>query len=340
MNQWKSPTWRSIKSGTALKKIRSYKFPKAPPNNISKKYFCVPSCRIDIIKITIAIKTMAIVNRLYQYPWIDEKIPNIVLTDKLKISQVLINLLDNAYKFTENGNITLSAKVIKQKDTSTSIEFIVKDTGIGIEKTKKEDIFLPYKQVGFNTNKKYGGSGIGLAVVKDILNLLKSEIKVNSKINVGTSFIFTVDFNVPKAIKKVIPFSTFTDKENNKTTSILLVEDNKVNQLITSKIIRGFGFTCDIANDGFEAVSMEKQKDYDLILMDIMMPKMDGFEATKQIRKSNPNANIIALTALSETQNLHAFADAEIHSILTKPLHPKELYKGILDHIYLRFAQL
>jgi CheY-like chemotaxis protein len=221
--------------------------------------------------------------------------------------------------------------VTKTTKNQANILFTIKDTGIGISKENKENIFLPYKQGNENTKKDYGGSGIGLAVVKDLLTLHKSTISIDSNVNQGTTFTFNIDFKIPEQEKQK-PIITFSE-EKRRTTTILLVEDDIINQKITKKIIQSFGLKCDIASNGLEAISMAKNKKYNLILMDIMMPEMNGSETSLIIKKEAPNTNIVALTGLSDLQSELELKKSGFKHILTKPIHPEELHEKLIKFL-------
>ena len=264
---------------------------------------------------------------------IDNGIPDIIKGDMLKISQVVLSVLDNALKFTKNGDIYIKVAVLSTVNNKAKVKFTIQDTGIGMTEKQIEKAFEAFHQGSIKINREYGGTGLGLSIVKRILKLYDSDIIIESKPNKGTLVAFTVDFEIYKKAmdKNVFKKNHFNKSgdELSKDLSVLLVEDNKVNQLITKKIISDYGISCESANDGEEAVDMARKNDYSMIFMDIMMPKMDGFEATKYIRKFNTKVPIIALTALSEKLNKEKFNEAGIYTILSKPVNPELLYKTI-----------
>ena len=266
---------------------------------------------------------------------IDNGIPDIVKGDMLKISQVVLNVLDNALKFTKNGDIYIKVAVLSTVNNKAKVKFTIQDTGIGMTEKQIEKAFEAFHQGSIKINREYGGTGLGLSIVKRILKLYDSDIIIESKPNKGTLVAFIMDFEISKNItdKNVIKKNHVNKSKDelSKNLNILLVEDNKVNQLITKKIISDYGINCESANDGEEAVDMARKNKYSMILMDIMMPKMDGFEATKDIRKFNTKVPIIALTALSEKLNKEKFNEAGILKVLRKPVNPRLLYKVLLE---------
>lgn len=261
---------------------------------------------------------------------IDDNIPNVVLMDAFRITQILINLISNSLKFTKNGNVYLRVLLEDITNSDVKINFEVQDTGIGIDVNEFNKIFDPFYQV---SKGDFEGSGLGLSIVAKTLDLLKSKPIVISEIGKGTSISFSLSLDVYQSKKhavKEIKELIITSK-----IKILLVEDNKVNQLITRKILTNQGFECDIANDGFEAVKLVEKNDYSLILMDIMMPVMDGFEASEKIKLIKPSIPIIALTAMYEEVNRKKFEDAKIIRVLTKPVSVDILCEAIYDNIIL-----
>ncbi len=260
---------------------------------------------------------------------IDDSIPNLLCGDVLKISQVVINILSNSLKFTKNGDIYFQVSLVSVVENIAKIKFHIWDTGIGMSKKQKANAFDTFRQGSVKINRNYGGTGLGLTISKKILDLHNSEIVVDSKLRKGTSVSFLIDFNLPKKSKLNYKINGSSHNDN---IHVLLVEDNKVNQLIVKKIISDYGFGCDSANDGEEAVAMVKENRYSLVLMDIMMPRMDGFEATKFIKSFNKTLPIVALTAISERLNKEKFNEVGIQTVLSKPVNPELLYETIIQH--------
>ncbi|GLB52075.1 histidine kinase [Neptunitalea chrysea] len=266
---------------------------------------------------------------------IDNTIPAQLIGDPLKLSQIFINLLGNALKFTENGKIILLAETIKETDTHSTIHFEVVDNGIGISEEVQKNIFESFSQGSIQINRKYGGTGLGLNIVKSLLELLKSEINLSSKIGEGSNFYFDIEFEKAKDIeirREHIGDEINTDEIIN-NLHLLLVEDNKINQVITKKMLLQKNISCDIADDGYIAIEKAKNNNYDAILMDIHMPGISGLKATKEIRKFNDEVPIIALTAISLDENTDDFYEAGCNDIVTKPFKPDEFYRKIAENI-------
>ncbi|WP_082422502.1 response regulator [Aquimarina longa] len=262
---------------------------------------------------------------------IDVNIPDIIKGDAVKVSQIFLNIFDNALKFTRNGDIYITILLISKVNHKVQVEFSIRDTGIGMTEKQIHKAFETFHQGSVKINRKYGGTGLGLSIVKKMLKLQGSDIVLESKPTEGTSVVFIIDFDVSKAIEDTDCDDNITD-ELSTGIHILLVEDNKVNQLITEKIISNYGFCCDSANDGEEAVDMVKKNKYSMILMDIMMPKMDGFEATKHIKIFDEKMPVVALTAISEKLNKEKFTEVGIYTILNKPVDPELLYQTIMKY--------
>ncbi|WP_093025662.1 tetratricopeptide repeat-containing hybrid sensor histidine kinase/response regulator [Pustulibacterium marinum] len=265
----------------------------------------------------------------------DKKIPLQLMGDPLKLSQIFINLVGNALKFTENGRVELFASVISETDKNFSIHFEVNDNGIGISEEVQKNIFESFAQGSIQINRKYGGTGLGLTIVKNLLELLHSDIELKSTENVGSTFSFDITFE--KAAETVVVEEVASpdyDIENTlRGLHILLVEDNKINQVITKKMLIQKQITCEIADDGYKAIELAQDRKFDLILMDIHMPGISGLKATSEIRKFNTQIPIIALTAISLDENTDDFFEVGCSDIITKPFKPEEFYKKIALNI-------
>ena len=266
---------------------------------------------------------------------IDEAIPAHLVGDPLKLSQIFINLVGNALKFTENGEVRIVARTLHQNSNTYSIRFNVKDTGIGIPEEMQEAIFESFAQGSVQINRKYGGTGLGLTIVRSLLSLLNSEISLKSKVGKGSTFSFDITFGRSAKVTKDKDALISEDEFEKvlKKLHVLLVEDNKINQMITKKMMAKKGMTCDIANDGYEAIDMAKSNQYDLILMDIHMPGISGLKATEEIRKFDGLIPIIALTAISLDENTDDFYEVGCDDIVTKPFKPEVFYQKISKNI-------
>jgi signal transduction histidine kinase/CheY-like chemotaxis protein len=265
---------------------------------------------------------------------IDKGIPKRLIGDYLKMSQVFINLISNGLKFTKNGIIQISAIITEESDTQQAIQFEIKDNGIGISQAMQENIFDSFSQGSVQINRKYGGTGLGLTIVKSLLDLLESDIQLESKLGVGSTFRFALVLN--KVEEEIISSIEAVSEEKTDLKSrgfnVLLVEDNKINQVITKKIIAKQNMTCDIADDGYQAIDFARSNRYDFILMDIHMPGISGIEATKEIRKFDVSTPIIALTAISLDDNKNDFLKDGFNEVISKPFDPEVFYKKI-SHI-------
>jgi len=265
---------------------------------------------------------------------LSKELPNELIGDPLKLSQILINLIGNACKFTEKGAINVIADLVTKEKGNVSICFKVQDNGIGISKELQATIFESFAQGSIQINRKYGGTGLGLTIVKSLLSLFDSEIRLESEIGKGSTFMFDLNFEVTKK-EKIATSETVVEVEDSffKGMHILIVEDNKINQVITKKMLVKKEMTCDIANDGYEAIEHVKKNKYNAVLMDIHMPGISGLVATKEIRKFNDKIPIIALTAMSLDENTDDLFDAGCNDVITKPFKPELFYDKIGSNI-------
>lgn len=258
---------------------------------------------------------------------IDSKLPEKIMTDEIKINQVLHNLIGNAVKFTNNGDIWVRLKINWIKETSLNFTIEVEDTGIGIEDDYLENIFDNFSQGNTEINKKFGGTGLGLAIVKRILALLDAEIKVESKLGEGSTFYF--DLTAKLSNGQESEEITHFDLNLLKGKKVLIVEDNRINQMITRKMVESVGMSCEIVDNGTKAVEMVKSRKYDGVLMDIHMPGISGIEATRYIRIFNTKIPIIALTALSLSEKRQELLACGIDDLLNKPFKPDEFFRKL-----------
>ena len=262
-------------------------------------------------------------NKLHLH--IDPEVPNELQGDSVRLSQILMNLIGNAIKFNENGNIWINIHQQAHTDEGRhSILFVVKDDGMGIPKSSQDTIFEEFTQVE-NKNYNYQGTGLGLPIVKKLLALYNSEVILESDEGQGATFSFVIEFEKPKST--ALPRQVITSNELLGTESvhtlqdahILVVDDNRINQKITQKLLESKGLLCSLASDGIEAVEMARSQEYSLILMDIHMPKKDGIQATKEIRTFDKSTPIVALTAVEIQEIRHKIYKAGMDDILVKP---------------------
>jgi CheY-like chemotaxis protein len=266
----------------------------------------------------------------------DHTIPEFIEGDSVRLNQIMLNLLSNAVKFTDKGKITVSVRILNEESDNITIEFSVTDTGIGIPENKLEHIFDDFQQATTETSRLHGGTGLGLSIVKQFVQLQGGTLIVNSKPGSGSTFGFVLKFN------KVIAETTKepeTDKEVKlsekiKNVRVLVAEDMPWNQLLIKIILKNFGFEVDIAENGKIAIEMLQENKYDIILMDLQMHKLDGFEATKHIRsKINSQIPIIALTADVTTVDVGKCEAWGMNDYISKPIDEKLLYNKIIGHL-------
>jgi len=250
-----------------------------------------------------------------------------------------MNLAGNAIKFTEKGYIHINVEVENCFDDKIEIRFEVIDTGIGIAASKLDTIFSSFNQASSETTRKYGGTGLGLTISKQLVELQGGRIWVESEVGKGSKFCFTIVFDTLSE-KKISPNMAKEAKKisdnlrYNKNLNILIAEDNKINQLFTRKVLEKNNFNTDIAFNGKEVLEKVKQNEYDLILMDLHMPEMDGYEATKYIREkydaSKKNIPIIALTAAATKGESEKCFAVGMNDYISKPFKPSNMIKKIL----------
>ncbi|WP_147678373.1 tetratricopeptide repeat-containing hybrid sensor histidine kinase/response regulator [Algibacter pacificus] len=263
----------------------------------------------------------------------DKELPENFIADQLKLSQILINLIGNSIKFTKDGNIWIKAYKINKIDKIYTVGFEVKDNGIGISKEKQAAMFESFSQGSIQINRKYGGTGLGLYIVKGLISILKGTTFIKSELGKGTSFFFEIpmEYNDGEIIneKEVNYFNTNKEDIDLEKIKILVVEDNKINQMITKKILAKMGLNCDVVDNGEDAVEMVKEREYHIVLMDIHMPGISGIEATKRIRKFDKTLTIFALTAVTIEDKMQEFQDAEFTDIIPKPFKQEEFQKKL-----------
>ena len=265
---------------------------------------------------------------------IDAQINDFLIGDPTRLSQILINLIGNALKFTDNGYVELSVFQVKETRTEAFLEFAIVDTGVGIPQDKISSIFESFNQASNETTRKFGGTGLGLTITRRLIELQGGSIKVESEVEKGSKFSFFIQF---KKVKKGIVRTVKLKKEKLspdflKDITILLVEDNELNQLLAIKVFEKFDKTIDIADNGKIAIDKIEKNNYDIILMDIQMPEMDGIELTKYIRASvGPKSNtpIIALTAHATVIEEKRCLDNGMNDYLSKPFDFNELLEKI-----------
>ncbi len=261
----------------------------------------------------------------------DSNIPEVLLGDPVRLHQIILNLLSNAVKFTNQGKITVSVRLLSEDNEKASVEFSIKDTGIGIAEEKIAKIFENFQQASSGTSRLYGGTGLGLAIVKQLVEAQGGSISLKSKMGEGSIFSFVLSFR-----KKIAEAELITEIEEEvieiKNVKVLVAEDIALNQLLMRTILDDFGFECEIADNGKIALEKLKTNAYDIVLMDLQMPEMNGFEATEHIRNIlNSDIPIIALTANVTTVDLEKCKFVGMNDYIAKPVDEKLLYNKIVS---------
>lgn len=277
-----------------------------------------------------------------------QDLPSYIVGDAVRLEQVLSNLLSNAIKFTSKGSITLKVKVINHSKQQLGLSFDVEDTGIGMTPEQVQQLFQEFTQFDSSITRKYGGTGLGLSICQKLIHLMGGEISAESKPDKGSQFTFHLNFDLPteEIASDINPKSSLPAPQlpSYQGESVLLVEDNITNQMVVQKLLEGTGLKIYVANNGQEAVFMSIARHYDLILMDIQMPVMDGYQATETIRQKKRYANtpIIAMTAHALKGDRSKSIAAGMSAHISKPIDPELFYqtlmhwlpaKGTVDHL-------
>jgi PAS domain S-box-containing protein len=260
----------------------------------------------------------------------DKRIPEVLLGDPVRLHQIILNLVSNAVKFTNKGKIMVSARLLNEDEEKATIEFSVSDTGIGIAESKKEKIFENFQQASSGTSRLYGGTGLGLAIVKQLVESQGGSVSVKSKIDEGSTFSFILSFLKTKCKAEEEVWTIESAKEI-KNIKVLVAEDIALNQLLMKTLLDDFGFRCDIAENGRIVIEKLQTKSYDIILMDLQMPEINGFEATEYIRNEMKSSiPIIALTADVTTVDLEKCKAVGMNDYIAKPVDERLLYSKII----------
>jgi signal transduction histidine kinase/CheY-like chemotaxis protein len=263
----------------------------------------------------------------------DADIPGLLKSDSLRIGQVLNNLISNAIKFTRQGKIEVKLTLKEKKNNNCVITIAVEDTGVGIDKEKLVTIFQPFTQESSSITRQFGGTGLGLAITKKILELLDSQIQLRSEKGKGSVFYFDIELEIVE--------NDNSDNTNNvkldfnlQGKKILLVEDTPFNVLFATQLLGDWKANVEVAENGLVASEMVMTNKYDLILMDLQMPVMDGYTATRKIREFNTEVPIVALTASATSNVRQKVADAGMQDYVTKPFNPDDFYTRLKKHLF------
>jgi CheY-like chemotaxis protein len=274
---------------------------------------------------------------------VEHDVPNELISDALRIQQILSNLLGNAIKFTEHGKIELRIKQIENRAEETVLRFSVEDTGIGIKAEHQENLFKPFHQADNSITRRFGGTGLGLTISRDLLRLMDSDFHIDSVEGKGTTIYFDLLLKIPSTKMSKQSVSVLSNQQGTLQerlseisksltgTKILLAEDNLLNQEIVSGFLKMSGIEVDIADNGIIALELLKLNLYDAILMDVHMPEMDGLQATKAIREQSKYADlpIIALTAGITTEEQEKCLAAGMNNLVEKPINPEVLLQTL-----------
>lgn len=264
---------------------------------------------------------------------LDDNFPKHVYGDKTKFVQVIMNLITNALKFTNNGVVEIDVKILNKTEKDIKVQINIKDNGIGIDENEQKLIFNKFIQLN-RKQTDYQGTGLGLYIVKNLVEILNGKITLESKENAGTVIHLELNFRLEpdknittlKKVKKKL-------KKSKQSIKVLIVEDNKINQLITKKIIEKNNLIATVVDGGFQAIKELEINKHDIILMDINMPEIDGFETAIRIKKTNPNMPIIALTASDVNEIKNKISQSEIDEVIIKPFDEKDLVSIIYKHL-------
>jgi CheY-like chemotaxis protein/anti-sigma regulatory factor (Ser/Thr protein kinase) len=267
---------------------------------------------------------------------LDNSLHTRVFGDPTRLSQVLSNLLHNAIKFTEQGKVILDITLIKETENQITLQFSIKDTGIGISKEKQKLIFERFTQADSSTSRGFGGTGLGLAISKKILELQNSTLQLESEEGKGSNFYFSQTFEKSLQNPEQPEADMNLQTEDNKLLSgitVLLVEDNPINILVAQKFLERWGAKIVTASNGLEALNIVDPEKHDLVLIDLHMPVMDGYEASRKMRERGIDLPIIALTANLPSEVEDEIKLSGINDVVVKPFLPDELYRKVLHYV-------
>lgn len=268
---------------------------------------------------------------------IPDTLPEVLSGDALRLGQILLNLTSNAIKFTEKGKVKISLKLITEQEDQISIAFKVHDTGIGIPRNKQQSVFDFFEQVTSDTSRRYAGTGLGLSIAKRLVELQGGEVALDSVVGEGSDFYFTMDFGkVTDEVKAEILKTRCRLQQpviqNGKGIKVLIVEDNPINQLLVIKVLENQGYEITVAGNGRIALEAYEKQSFDIILMDLQMPELDGYETTRIIRNMGGERGeipIVAMTAHTIKGELEKCVSIGMNDYISKPFNASELYQKI-----------
>ncbi len=292
---------------------------------------------VDLLQRTYSSSKLPALEKMLDYTlFIDPELDGkIVISDPTRITQVLLNLIYNAIKFTNQGSISLSARSVAKSKDRITVQFGIQDTGIGISTEKQQTIFEPFIQASSSTTRNYGGTGLGLSIVKKTLDMFGSKITIESEEEVGSKFTFEIEFDYILMDESKGLVATNLDNDLS-GLRVLVAEDNSINRMVIEKILKRWNITPVLVHDGLSALQIVEEQDFDVILMDLHMPIMDGYQSATSIRnlKNSVKANIpiIALTASANENVSQNVANAQMNDYLSKPFNP--------DHLFAKLKQI
>lgn len=259
---------------------------------------------------------------------VEDNVKPSLIGDPTRITQVINNLANNAIKFTVLGKVNIAVVISHQTETMQTLEFCISDTGIGITNVNKEDVFSAFTQADNSTTRRFGGTGLGLNIARNLVEEMGGQIWVNSIEHKGSQFFFTLSLRV--SAEQPINKKAVQHRRTQFTGNVLVAEDNEINQVVAQQILHSYGLKVDLASDGQQCIDALEHAHYDLVFMDLHMPNIDGFEACSIIRQTNPNIPIVALTAAVLKDEVQKALDAGMNSHLAKPLEHVQL-KNVLN---------
>jgi len=262
---------------------------------------------------------------------VDESLPESLMGDPTRLRQVIVNLVSNALKFTKQGEVKISVDVVKKEAGSVDLKVTVSDTGIGIPDAAQKTLFNAFTQADGSTTRKYGGTGLGLAIVSQLVDMMGGSLGVDSAEGKGSAFWFTAKFQCAEEAANIAAEPATGNKTLQLNARVLLVEDNPINQMVAQKMLEKIGLKATLADTGVEALKLLNEQSFDLVLMDCQMPEMDGFDATREIRKLDIKAlnqqaiPVVAMTANVMSGDRERCLEVGMDDYIGKPVQREQL---------------
>lgn len=285
-----------------------------------------------ILAIKNSLETIAKKNNNQIEVKMDSQLPEFLFGDSIRLSQIIMNLLSNSLKFTKNGKVSVIIDLVKKENDLYYISFKIIDNGIGIPKQYQEKVFEKFVQIE-RIDEDYQGTGLGLTIVQKLVSIFKGTIALESEEHVGSTFTVVLPFESGVDKTKAFILDYEVDLSDETIFKILVVEDNKINQVVTKRLLENNHFECELVDNGYQAIELVENKDFDAILMDINMPKINGFETSKIIREKGFTLPIIAVTAFEKEEIMDKIKEAQINDVVVKPFEPAKLFHVIRSYI-------